>query len=141
MNSHKDLEVWKKAIALAKCIWPDKGFAREEVFALSDQMNARLSPLPAILQKVLQGRPIKLPMQFLYISLGSASELDTQIEICKAISFKAINTEHIEAIQNELSTISRMIYGLITKVKQNVEQSLVPGLQSLVIYKSLITNY
>jgi len=121
MKSHKDLEVWKKAIALAKSVYGlTKVLPREEIFALSDQMKRSAISIASNIAEGAARQTNKEFIQFLYISLGSASELDTQIEICKAISFKDINTENIEAIQNELSTISRMIYGLITKVKQNV---------------------
>ena len=40
MRSHKDLEVWKKAIALTKSVYDlTKGFPREETYSLSDQVK------------------------------------------------------------------------------------------------------
>jgi len=40
MKSHKDLEVWKKTIALAKSVYNlTKDLPREETYALSDQMK------------------------------------------------------------------------------------------------------
>lgn len=62
-------------------------------------------------------------LQFIYIALGSASELDTQIETCKEISFKNVKHESLETLQYELNTISKMIYGLITRIKRNLESS------------------
>ena len=120
MKTHKDLEVWKKAITLAKSVYAlTKDLPREEIFSLSDQMRRSSVSVASNIAEGAARQTNKEFIQFLYISLGSASELDTQIEICKAISFKGVNPEDIEAIQNELSTISKMVYGLITKVKQN----------------------
>ena len=56
--------------------------------------------------------------QFLHIALGSASELDTQIEICKVISFQNVSEEKLVAIQTEINRISKMIYGLIKSVNK-----------------------
>ena len=115
MKSHKDLEVWKKAIALAKSVYDlTKDFPREETYSLSDQVKRSAISIASNIAEGAARQTHKEFVQFLFIALGSASELDTQIEICKAISFKGIDSEDIEAIQNELSTISKMIYGLIT---------------------------
>ena len=67
-------------------------------------------------------------IQFLYISLGSASELDTQIEIARKVGFG--NISEIETIQLKVNGISRMLQGLIRSVKTKIPKS-----------QSLITNH
>ncbi len=54
--------------------------------------------------------------QFLYIALGSASELDTQIEISGKIGFS--DGHRLDEVQKHLETISKMIQGLIHSVKR-----------------------
>jgi four helix bundle protein len=60
-------------------------------------------------------------IQFLYISLGSASELDTQIEIAKKIGLG--NISEIETLQLKVNGISRMLQGLIRSVKTRIPKS------------------
>lgn len=54
--------------------------------------------------------------QFLYIALGSASELDTQIEISRKIGIS--DGHRLDEVQKRLETISKMIQGLIRSVKR-----------------------
>lgn len=53
--------------------------------------------------------------QFLYISLGSASELDTQIEIAKRIGLG--KSSDLEKLQSQVNMVSRMLQGLIRSVR------------------------
>ncbi|WP_236075454.1 four helix bundle protein [Mariprofundus sp. EBB-1] len=52
---------------------------------------------------------------FLHISLGSASELDTQVEIAARIGL--LDEKNACKTQSETGEISRMIYGLIRSVE------------------------
>jgi four helix bundle protein len=124
LKSHKDLEVWKKAIALAKAVYNlTKDLPREEIYSLSDQMKRSAISIASNIAEGAARQTNKEFLQFLYIALGSASELDTQIEICREISFKNVKRESLETLQSELQTISKMIYGLITRIKHNHESS------------------
>jgi len=120
MKTHKDLEVWKKAVAPVKSAYDlTKDLPREENYSLSDQMKRSAISIASNIAEGAARQTNKEFLQFLYIALGSASELDAQIEICKAISFKNIKHESLEALQNELNSISKMINGLISSIKRN----------------------
>ena len=58
--------------------------------------------------------------QFLNIAGGSLSELDTQIEIARNLSY--ITTESKQALDDRISSISRKLAGLIRKVKGAVNR-------------------
>jgi four helix bundle protein len=127
MKSHKDLHVWQKAILLAKSVYGlSKELPREETYSLSDQMKRSAVSIASNIAEGAARQTDKEFLQFLYIALGSASELDTQIEICKALSFRNIHQEKLDAVQADIATIAKMIQGLISKVKQK---------------RSLITNH
>jgi len=51
-----------------------------------------------------------------YIALGSASELDTQIEISKATGLG--DTKQLAHILGRIGTISKMLYGLIGTINK-----------------------
>ena len=50
------------------------------------------------------------------MSLGSASELDTQIEIVVRVGFA--DKDEMNVLQNKVGVISKMLYGLIRSVEQ-----------------------
>ncbi|MCL0074336.1 four helix bundle protein, partial [Dehalococcoidia bacterium] len=82
MKTHKDLEVWKEAVKLSViCYDMTKGFPREEQFGLVSQMRRAAISIASNIAEGAARAGNKEFIQFLYISLGSASELDTQIEI------------------------------------------------------------
>ena len=121
MKSHKDLDVWKKAIALAKSVYDlTKCLPKEETYGLSDQMKRSAVSIASNIAEGAARQTDKEFIQFLYISLGSASELDTQLEICRAVAFKSIQEGTIDAIQQELNIISRMLNGLISSIKKKL---------------------
>ena len=119
MKSHKDLEVWKKTITLAKEVYDlTQDLPREETYALSDQMKRSVISVASNIAEGAARQTRREFNQFLHIALGSASELDTQIEICKVISFQNVSEEKLVAIQTEINRISKMIYGLIKSVNK-----------------------
>jgi len=121
MKGHKDLEVWKRAIKLAKEIYRlTESLPKEELYGLSDQMKRAVVSIASNIAEGAARNSQKEFIQFLYIALGSASELDTQIEICKEIRFKNLNEKTLDNLQNELAIISKMIYGLISNLKTKI---------------------
>jgi len=84
VRSHKDLDVWKAAIRLAKAVYDLTGtFPRREVFGLAAQMRRSSVSIASNIAEGAARQGNKEFVQFLYVSLGSASELDTQIEIAR----------------------------------------------------------
>ena len=116
MNNHKDLEVWKKSVVLARDVYAaTRDFPKEEVFGLTSQMK-RASV--SIASNIAEGAARKGQQEFvqsLYIAIGSASELDTQIEIAKAISIG--NAATLDQLQKNTDTIKAMLYGLAKSIK------------------------
>ena len=57
--------------------------------------------------------------KFLYMALGSASELETQLEISKEIGIG--DPKELAAVQESLVRVSKMLQGLIKSIKQRSE--------------------
>jgi four helix bundle protein len=53
--------------------------------------------------------------QFLYISLGSAAELETQLTICENLEY--ISSDISDELQTKLTEIRKTILGLISFLK------------------------
>jgi four helix bundle protein len=57
-------------------------------------------------------------IRFLYMAVGSATELDTQLEISKAIGFGDVASA--EKVQTLVSRVTMMLYGLIRASKHKL---------------------
>ena len=77
-NTHKDLDVWKLGIDLVKEIYIlTKKLPRNEQFGLVAQMRRCAISIPSNMAEGAARNSKKEYLQFLYISLGSMSELET----------------------------------------------------------------
>ncbi len=110
--TYKDLIVWKKAMDLVTHIYRiTREFPREELYGLVSQMRRAAVSIPC---NIAEGRRrgTKMDfMQFLRISYGSGSELETQIELCKRISpMKELDYKEAESLLNE---VMRMLHVML----------------------------
>lgn len=107
--NHKDLEVWKKSMDLVEDVYAlSKFFPNDEKFGLTNQIRRASVSIPSNISEGAARKSDKEFIQFLYIALGSLSELETQYLI--AVRLKYI-IENIE-IENKINEVKRMIVGL-----------------------------
>ena len=80
MSDYKDLNVWKESIDFVEMVYRViKSFPREEIYALSDQLKRAVVSIPSNIAEGASRNSNKEFVQFLYIALGSASEVETQL--------------------------------------------------------------
>jgi four helix bundle protein len=116
MTSHKDLKVWLKGIELVKSIYEiTKLFPSNEQFGLTSQMRRAAVSIPSNIAEGCGRNSDKELIYFLYIALGSASELETQIIISGELGF--LEKVKSEELQNLISEIIKMISSLIKSIK------------------------
>ena len=88
VRSYRDLNVWKKSIQLVKDIYIlVKLLPKEETYALSDQIRRSAVSIPSNIAEGSGRKGAKEYIHFLYISLGSLCELETQIIISNEIGY------------------------------------------------------
>ncbi len=92
-RTHKDLDIWKKGIDLVTEIYKiTKRYPREEQYALCSQMRrAAVSYTSNIAEGAARSSSSEY-VRYLYIAMGSLSELETQVII-------STNLEHIEHLR------------------------------------------
>lgn len=116
MKIHKDLDVYKLSIELVTSIYDTtKNFPKEELFGITSQIRRSAVSIPSNIAEGSARHHSKEFKQFLYISLGSASELDTLLLISHKL--KLINTINYDELISKLTIISKMIQGLIKSIK------------------------
>ena len=112
MKSHKDLDVWKRSVELVTFIYEvTKTFPKEEMYGITNQIRRAAISIPSNIAEGAARNHSKEFIQFLYISLGSISELETQTIISKNLIF--LSSDDSIKIQNELTELRKMTIGLI----------------------------
>ncbi len=116
MLTHKNLTVWQKSIDLSVCIYKrTSGFPKEENFGISSQMRRASLSIPSNIAEGHGRKSDKDLVRFLYISLGSASELETQLIVAHKLSF--LMEEEFNALSISLNEIIKMLVSLIRSKK------------------------
>ncbi|MFV0180242.1 four helix bundle protein [Empedobacter falsenii] len=112
MKTHKDLEVWQKAIAFVTDVYNQTGnFPREEIYGLVSQLRRSAVSVPSNIAEGAARQSNKEFIQFLYVALGSLMELDTQLSIAKNLNF--LSDESLNDLQSKTDEIGKMLNGLI----------------------------
>ena len=110
------MDVYKLGIELVTGVYnTTKNFPKEELFGLTSQIRRSAVSITTNIAEGSARHHSKEFKQFLYISLGSASELDTLLLI--AHKLKLINSEDYNELISKLTIISKMIQGLIKSIK------------------------
>ena len=114
-SDYKNLDVWTRSMNLVESAYSiAKQLPQEERFGLSDQIRRSSISIPS---NIAEGyRRYSKPdfIRFLSISLGSISELETQLILCNSLYSIDINKE-----LNEIEEITKMLIGLIKTKKKN----------------------
>jgi len=112
MKTHKNLLVWKKSISFVTSIYNfTKLYPKEELYGIISQIRRAAISIPSNIAEGCARRSTKEYIQFLYVSLGSASELETQLIISSNLGYLELSDN--QKLQSELEEIIRMLIGLI----------------------------
>ena len=118
IKSYKDLNIWKRSIEVVEDVYKTtKNFPKEEIYGLTSQLRRAAVSIPSNIAEGFTRLHNKEYRQFLYISLGSCAELNTQIIISSHLSY--LSSEKANGILKEIEEISKMIMGLIKKLNTN----------------------
>ncbi|MDD4203385.1 MAG: four helix bundle protein [Candidatus Omnitrophica bacterium] len=115
MQTHKDLDVYKLSVDFVAEIYDlTKNFPKEEIYALTSQMKRAAISIPLNIAEGAARNSKKEYVQFLYISLGSCSELET----CVIIGEKLGYINDAEKLNDKITRLKQMLLGVIKYQKQ-----------------------
>ena len=114
MASHKDLKVWQESMDLTVKVYQlVESFPREEMFGLTSQIKRSVVSIPSNIAEGAARQSKAEFKRFLRIALGSASELETQIEIAYRLGYiKNLYLECDQSIRLIKSMLSKLIKSL-----------------------------
>src|SRR5690606_28578081 len=114
MKSHKDLTVYKSSIDLVVSVYNlTKNFPIEEKFGLTSQLRRASVSIPSNIAEGAARSSKKEFIKYLYISLGSLAEVETQLEIAGRLKF---------ILENELEEQSIYIRRMLLKLIQSLKE-------------------
>ncbi len=120
MNTHryKKLIVWQKSMQLVKLVYIlTKKLPKDEQFGLASQIKRAVLSIPSNIAEGSHRNSIKEFTQFLYIAMGSAAEVETQIDAGVIIGFW--NEKEVQSVQLLNEEVLRMLSGLIKQQRNS----------------------
>jgi len=114
-KNHKDLEVWKQAMDLVDDVYGlSRHFPPEELYGLTNQMRRAAVSVPSNVAEGAARSGKKEFLQFLFIALGSLSELETQVLIAQRQGYR----EDVGVVLAQIKSVRRLLLGLIRHLKR-----------------------
>ena len=115
--THKDLDIWKEGIDLIEKIYKiTNKLPENEKYGLISQMQRSSVSVPTNIAEGAARQSKKEFIQFLYISLGSLSELETLLII--ALKLNYLSEAIFDEISETIEKLRRMILNFIKYQKQ-----------------------
>jgi four helix bundle protein len=116
MKTHKDLDVWKLAVEFTTDIYKaTQSFPRLEQYGLVSQLRRAAVSVVSNIAEGAARQTTKEFIQFLYHSLASASEIETQLMISRKLGY--CDSKIYENLSSKQGQISRMISSLIRTLR------------------------
>lgn len=111
--SHKKLTVWRKSVELVTEIYSITAkFPLEEKYGLISQLRRSSVSVPSNISEGASRASVKERNRFYEIARSSLVEIDTQIEISKALNYiKPEEDEKLNCLANE-------VFAMLTAMKQ-----------------------
>ncbi|WP_187478402.1 four helix bundle protein [Amniculibacterium sp. G2-70] len=116
IQSHKDLKVWQEAMELVIDIYRlVKDFPDYEKYILANQMRRSSISIPSNIAEGFARQGTKELIHYLYIALGSLSELETQLEIAIRLKYTETSDEYFNRIKFIRILLSKLIHSMKSK--------------------------
>lgn len=113
IRTHKDLDVWNKSMELAEKLYNlTTNFPKDEQYGLISQIRRSAVSIPSNIAEGAARNSNKEFVQFLYIALGSLSEIETQLLLANRLKFIQEAT-----LLDDIESIRKMLLGLIKFLK------------------------
>ncbi|HKT52544.1 MAG TPA: four helix bundle protein [Candidatus Angelobacter sp.] len=122
MRNHRDLKVWCKAYSLSLDLYRlSRDFPKEELYGLTSQLRRASVSIGANLAEGCGRRTNAEMGRFIRIAMGSASELDHHLLLCKDLGF--LQDQKYSRVFGDLNEIRKMLTGLLDSVEGELELS------------------
>ncbi len=111
-----DVVAWQESHALALMVYRlTKHFPEDERFALSNQLRRAATSTPSNIAEGFNRFSEKEKIHFYSISLGSASEVHSQLMLAKDLDY--LSVADYQDVEAQCETVHKLISGLIRSIR------------------------
>jgi four helix bundle protein len=116
VQSFRDLAVWQRSIQIAVGVYRlTQGFPREEIYGLTSQMRRAAVSVPSNIAEGHGRLGSNEYRQFLGVARGSNFDLQTQLEIARALGTG--DSELLDEVEGLSHEVGKMIFGVLKAMK------------------------
>ncbi len=118
MQDFRKLLVWQQSHELTLMIYQTTaGFPKDEIYGLTSQIKRAAASVPANIAEDC-GRETNAELgRFLYIAMGSASELEYHLLLARDLNF--IDPKRYDQLNEQVDKVKRMLNNFIQKIKSH----------------------
>jgi four helix bundle protein len=117
VGTHRDLHAWRESIALAEIVYrATTTFPKTELFGVVSQLRRCAVSIPSNIAEGAARNSTREFVQFLGISCGSLSELETQIEIATRLGYLEPGNDSAR----QLNRVGRIVRALRKSLRDKV---------------------
>ena len=118
-RKHHELRAWQESMTLVKDIYQiTASFPKDEIYALTSQMRRAAVSIPSNIAEGAARTGDKEFLQFLSISRGSPSELETQLIIAKELGYMLESNE----IMLKIDGLFGLLGGLMKSLRVRIQK-------------------
>lgn len=115
IKNFRDLNIWKLGKEIVLNVYRlTKNYPQDEKYSLVNQMRRASVSIPSNIAESFNRYHNKEYRQFLFLTLGSCAELETQVEISNDLKY--LNNFDKQSLLTKIEYESRMIRSLIKKL-------------------------
>ena len=120
MRNYRDLQVWTKAHLLTLDLYKiSRAFPREEMYGLTAQLRRAASSIGANLAEGCGRRTSGDLARFVRIAMGSASELDYHLLLCRDLEF--MKEDDFKRTARNLVEVRKMLTSFLSSIEEQIE--------------------
>jgi four helix bundle protein len=120
MRNYRDLQVWTKAHNLTLELYRvSRGFTREELYGITSQLRRAAVSIGANLAEGCGRRSSAELARFVRIAMGSASELDYHLLLCRDLGL--MHVDDFTRTANELTEVRKMLTSFLSSVEEQID--------------------
>jgi len=120
--THRDLDVYKQSMeSVGKVYLLTRNFPKFEMFGLSSQMQRAAVSIPSNIAEGAARNGTKDYIHFISISIGSASELETQFGIAEILGY-CTDRETVSILLDEVGKIRIKLIQMMRSLENLIHQ-------------------
>lgn len=111
IKTYWDLDAWQGAMELSESIYKlTQVFPDTERYGLISQRRRSSVSIPSNVAEGQARGTVGVGLHFLRIAIGSAAEVDTQLELARRLRF--VTPDATRGVDKQLERVRRMLYGM-----------------------------